>query len=543
MAPTLIELDLSVASSGLSAFVREDTAEILTCWETRTREALDVARSLDQAALLDELPILLRSVADLLDRPTGAREILLPEDVAERHARMRLQQGYDLGEVVYEFSILRECLVDRWQRSAGADAPARQGELRTLHRAIDQSISASVERYAAARGRTLTAMDKIATAAAMSRDLDDLLLRLLGVLQDSLPAVDTGAVWLLDSDALSLRAMVDGVPAQPRYELPIGEGFAGVVALTRAPLTIRDAAHDPRAVQDPTSDVGLDALFAVPLIDGDELIGVMQIGSFTASAFSLGDRQLFESSATRATSLIRQHMLGESARQATRLREQVLAIVSHDLRSPLAAMRLAATVLERTAVLSDPRSRKPLDAILRSTTRMERLINDLLDLGTLQRGGLSIEAQLLDISALLRESVGTHAPAAMQKGIVLQLGAVPESLQISGDVERLVQVLANLIGNATKFCKSGDAITVQGRRVEGGVEIEVRDTGPGIAAKDAQHIFAQYWSAARHARHGAGLGLYICKGIVEAHGGRIWLDSTPGEGSRFSFWLPLPAEA
>jgi GAF domain-containing protein len=334
---------------------------------------------------------------------------------------MRLEQGYDLGEVVHEYSILRECLVERWHRDAGADALERRVELRTIHRAIDQSISASVERYAAARGRTLTAMDKIATAAAMSRDLDDLMLRLLGVLQDSLPAVDTGAVWLVDAGGLSLRAMVDGMPAQPRYELPIGEGFAGRVALTREPMMIRDAAHDPRALQDPTSDLELDALYLVPMIDGDELIGVMQIGSFTASAFSLSDRQLFESSASRATTLIRQHMLGESARQATRLREQVLAIVSHDLRSPLAAMRLATTVLERMVVEADPRARKPLDAIVRSTTRMERLINDLLDLGTLQQGGLSIESTPLDISSLLREAVGSHGPSAAEKGIALQL--------------------------------------------------------------------------------------------------------------------------
>jgi signal transduction histidine kinase len=105
-----------------------------------------------------------------------------------------------------------------------------------------------------------------------------------------------------------------------------------------------------------------------------------------------------------------------------------------------------------------------------------------------------------------------------------------------------VQVLQNLIGTAVKFCKSGDSITVSGEVVGNELQLAVTDTGPGIAPEDAVHLFEQYWSATRHARHGAGLGLYICKGIVEAHGGRIWVESAPGQGSAFRFVLPLAPE-
>ncbi|HWB75840.1 MAG TPA: ATP-binding protein [Nannocystaceae bacterium] len=526
----------------IASFIRERIDEVLECWEIGVRRALPVSQALDHRSLRDELPVLLRSVADMIDRLAEREEVALPEDVAERHARARLEQGYDLPEVVQEYAILRECLVEQWRR-ANPDAPdERLGELVVVHRAIDQAISASVERYAQASARTLTALDRIATAAASSRDLDDLLLRILDVLQELVPAVDAGAVWLRDGDRLRVRAAVDGGSGGEGVEVAIGQGVAGTVAQRVAPLELRAASHDPLVVNDPLPREQTDALLALPMLDGGELLGVLELSSRKAPMFSGADRRLFDSAAARATSLMRQHVLGEAARRATQLREQVLAIVSHDLRSPLAAVRLAATVLERT-VGSDARARKPIDAIVRSTMRMEHLINDLLDVSTLQAGMLRIDAKPLEPALVLAEAVAANSPIAAEKGIDLRLVDRVDEARVVGDAERLVQVLQNLIGNAVKFCKSGDTITVSGKIVEDGVQISVADTGPGIAADDSVHLFEQYWSANRHARHGAGLGLYICKGIVEAHGGRIWVDSTPGRGSSFCFVLPLARRA
>jgi GAF domain-containing protein len=401
------------STTPIGTFIRERTDEVLECWENGVRRTVSISHSLDHRSLRDELPVLLRCVADMIDRLAEHEDVVLPEDVAERHARARLEQGYDLREVVHEYAILRDCLAEQWRRANVDASDERFEDLSVVHRAIDQAISASVERYAQASSRTLKALDKIATAAASSRDLDDLLLRILVVLQELVPSVDSGAVWLRDGERLRVRAAVDGGHETTGIEVAIGHGVAGTVAQRGEQLELRAASKDPLVASDPLPREEIDALIALPMMEGGELLGVLELGSRTAPMFSGSDRRLFDSAAARATSLMRQHMLGEAARRATQLREQVLAIVSHDLRSPLAAVRLAATVLERT-VGSDARARKPIDAITRSTMRMEHLINDLLDISTLQAGMLRIDAKPLEPALVLAEAVAAHTPIAAE---------------------------------------------------------------------------------------------------------------------------------
>jgi signal transduction histidine kinase len=230
--------------------------------------------------------------------------------------------------------------------------------------------------------------------------------------------------------------------------------------------------------------------------------------------------------------------LYREAEAAVRLREKVLAVVSHDLRNPLGAISLAAALLLRR-FSSDPRTRKQAETIERSASRMSHLVDDLLDMASIQKGRLAVERTPQELAPILQEAVELADPVAAEKGIALRLDLDLDGAHCAVDRERLLQVLANLLGNAKKFCPAGSSIAVRASRVGDQVECIVADTGSGIPEEERPHIFDPYWSAERHAKKGIGLGLYISKGIIDAHDGRIWVANTPGGGAAFHFRLPL----
>lgn len=228
----------------------------------------------------------------------------------------------------------------------------------------------------------------------------------------------------------------------------------------------------------------------------------------------------------------------EELRSAVRARDEILAVVSHDLRNPLGTVRLGTSLLLAENP-SDPRTRRHLDSIYRASNRMETLIDDLLDTANIRAGHLKLDTKPEMADSVLREAVELQQPLAAEKGIELRRSADVDGVEVICDRDRILQVFANLIGNALKVCRAGDTITVTADRTDTDVRFTVADSGPGIAPSAAAHLFDAYWSGADRAKRGVGLGLYICRGIVEGHGGRISVESTPGEGARFSFTLPL----
>jgi signal transduction histidine kinase len=167
---------------------------------------------------------------------------------------------------------------------------------------------------------------------------------------------------------------------------------------------------------------------------------------------------------------------------------------------------------------------------------MEHLINDLLDVARIDAGTFVVDKTPTDLPILLRDAVEQHSPLAANKGIRLQMTA-PADLLIEADRHRLMQVMANLIGNAIKFTPEGGVISVSCDRGEAGARVVVADSGPGIEAESLPHVFDRFYQTDAHSG-GAGLGLTIAKGIVDAHGGSIGVDSQPGQGARFWFELP-----
>ncbi len=216
-------------------------------------------------------------------------------------------------------------------------------------------------------------------------------------------------------------------------------------------------------------------------------------------------------------------------------RGDVLAMVAHDLRSPLSVISLNAECLLHAG---DASLREVGQDIVLATVRMGRLVSDLLDVARCEAGGLRLIKQPHDVGRLVAEVLHSYQPLFEARGLAFDAEA-PVGLICSLDHDRIVQVLANLLGNAMKFTPRGGTLQLSAERHGEEVELELRDSGPGIAPDALPYVFERFWKTDDEARRGLGLGLYICERIVTAHGGRIGVESELGKGTTFRFSLPL----
>lgn len=222
-------------------------------------------------------------------------------------------------------------------------------------------------------------------------------------------------------------------------------------------------------------------------------------------------------------------------------REDMMGIVSHDLRNPLNVINFCASVLEQDH--GSPASRlNHVEIIKRSVTRMNRLIENLLDMTRIEGGRLVVEPVRHEVAALVHDVSELFCSLAEQKGVAFDLRIREALPAVYADHERALQVFSNLIGNAIKFAPKGSSVVLEAVLGDGEVRFSVTDSGPGIRPEDLPRIFDRFWQGDRAGQEGAGLGLSIAKGIILAHGGRIWVESKLGAGSTFSFTLPVFTE-
>jgi PAS domain S-box-containing protein len=291
--------------------------------------------------------------------------------------------------------------------------------------------------------------------------------------------------------------------------------------------------------------LGLTSALVVPIRMRGETLGAISLARTSGPAYDEADLAVAQDLARRAALALDNARAYARAREASRAREEVLAVVSHDLRNPLNAVLLAATILDDYTDTEKwtERERRQLKAIRGSAQQMSTLIGDLVEVVALESGQRVLHLEEVSPDALLADAVELHRGLAAQKGIALRAEPAPELAEVRADRGRVLQVLSNLLGNAIKFTPGGGTVTMGAAPRGDGVGFFVSDTGPGIPPEQLASVFDRFWQAERGDRKGLGLGLAIARGIVEAHGGRIWAESVPGRGSTFFFTLPVAGPA
>ena len=244
-----------------------------------------------------------------------------------------------------------------------------------------------------------------------------------------------------------------------------------------------------------------------------------------------------EASSERYQALAVEHArLYEDAKQSVRVREQILAIVSHDLRNPLATILMTAGVLASRGHSPDAVAR-----IRRAADRMLRLIEDLLDFASIEVGTLALRRQMEDAESIVREVAAAFEAESTENGLEVSTAIAPRLPQAACDRDRIIQVLSNLVGNASKATAAGGHIVVGVELCGADLLFVVSDDGPGISEEDVKHLFERYWRSGQAEYRGTGLGLAISRGIVAAHGGQLWVETTLGQGAAFYFTIPCVA--
>ena len=304
-----------------------------------------------------------------------------------------------------------------------------------------------------------------------------------------------------------------------------------------ADAVLRQIAPEPERLR-LLKRLGMHSYISASLATRDRTLGSITFFTEAPRVFNADDVLMADDLARRAATAIDNARLYDEAKRAVHARDEMLAIVTHDLRAPLSAIMTAAALqLSAAGDEDDRRRRVRAETIQRSAQHMNRLIRDLTDLGQIDAGRFAIEPARQDPTVLVRHAVATLQPVAARRGSQISanvVGAIPEFVC---DGDRVMQVLLNLASNAIKVGAPGVTIEVEARSSD--LLFTVSDTGPGIAPQDLRFMFDRYWRATAIPYKGTGIGLSISKGIVEAHGGRIWAASQLGIGTQFFFTLPL----
>jgi signal transduction histidine kinase/CheY-like chemotaxis protein len=368
--------------------------------------------------------------------------------------------------------------------------------------------------------RWTQALERLAAAAVGDQERSLLLPELLAVFSD---AVDAGraALRLQVNGALVLEASV-GSRDEDEDCLPIAEGDAAELAAGQA-VSRSDIHHIP--------------LHADGEVVGErELVGVVSLERRGRECWPPEEQRLLTRLGALTAALLCRRRAFDALELAVQSRDQVLAVVAHDLRNPISVIHLAANSLLKRA--PDSLARRPIERILRGAQRADRLIGDLLQIDAIQGGRFAITKTRIDASDVIFAALESQQNLAAKASVIIATDLSPALPPVEGDEGRLLEVLENLIDNAVKFTRPGGSVTVGATGRERDLLVWVKDSGSGISPEHLPHLFDRFWQAQKTDRRGTGLGLTICKAIIEAHRGRIWAESTIGIGTTMYFSLP-----
>jgi signal transduction histidine kinase len=405
----------------------------------------------------------------------------------------------------------------------------------------------------------LKALGEVGQAVSSTLDLQTVLSTIVGHAVQ-LSGTSGGVIYEYDEAAkeFHLRAsqrMEDEVVEALRVTpVRAGQGATGQAATTRAPVQVPNILEQREStatsVRPVLARLGYRSVLAVPLLREDRILGALTVWRKQAGSFSTEVVNLLQTFATQSALAIQNARLfreiEEKSRQieaANRHKSEFLANMSHELRTPLNAIIGFSEVLgERLFGELNEKQAEYTDDILTSGRHLLSLINEILDLSKVEAGRMELEVASFDLPLAIDNARTFVRERATKHGITLDV-AVDERLgDYVGDERKIKQILLNLLSNAVKFTPEGGRIGIDARQADGVVEISVSDTGIGIAPEDQPKIFEEFRQVGTdyaHKTEGTGLGLTLAKKFVELHGGRIWVESEVGKGSRFTFTLPM----
>ena len=431
-----------------------------------------------------------------------------------------------------------ELLVSSYSDLARTSEAVREAERRARFLAeAGELLSSSLDAHQVLRELAQLAVPRIAEVCAAD------LLDAEGALRRVERAHAIGGAGTVSTDGAAARVVDDASSAVIRaMEERITQEVLRADAASLADIARDDTLAAQLGASGPYTQL------VVPLVARDRVLGVLQFLLAASRPHAPEDVLFLEDLARRAALAVDNALLYGEAQRATRARDDVLAIVSHDLRNPLNTIQMSSSFL--LDVLAEPGVNiatvpitPQLEIIRRATRRANALIQDLLDVSRIDAGTLAVANAPTSAERLLQDAALEQEPIVLAKNLAFVHEWTGPDVDIAADRSRIGQVFANLVGNAVKFTASGGTITLRGSRTGDHVTYEIADDGAGIATEHLPHLFDRFWQATQASRAGAGLGLFIVKGIVDAHGGHVDIVSTPGAGTSFRFTLPMATEA
>ncbi len=407
----------------------------------------------------------------------------------------------------------------------------------------------------------LKALFEVGQAVSSTLDVETVL-RTVSARAAALSGADGGGIFELEprSQRLLLRTsfrqsaeLVDVLRSTP---LRVGEGVSGRAVALRQPIQVADATVEgayESSVREVLLRSGFRALLAVPLLHENAVLGALVVNRSAPGEFSPEVVELVKTFASQSAIALQNARLFEELEDKTRQLEvasqhksEFLANMSHELRTPLnAIIGFSEVLLERMFGELNERQDDYLKDILSSGQHLLALINDILDLSKVEAGRMELELSEVSLSEVLEGGLTMIRERANRHGITTALEADPAIGLIEADERKVKQIVFNLLSNAVKFTPDGGKVTVTARKLGEAIEVAVQDTGVGIAPEDQERIFEEFRQASHahgKAREGTGLGLALARRFVELHGGKIQVQSALGQGSTFTFTLPIRRE-
>jgi signal transduction histidine kinase len=462
-----------------------------------------------------------------------------------QHGPIEISGSDEVAEMARVVEVFRKNTLERdellAERAQAADRLEREVKQRTAE--LAQSVG------------ELRALGEVSQAVNSTINLETVLSTIVAKAVQ-LSGAQSGTIFVFDEASQEFRMRANYgladelIAAIKERHIRLGDTVMGRAVQQRKPVQIYDVQHDPSSpVFDVILRAGFRAHLTVPLLGADRIVGALVVRRMEAGEFPQGTVDLLQTFAAQSVLAIQNARLFEELEDKSRQLEeasehksQFLANMSHELRTPLnAILGYTELILDRVYGEVPEKARGVLDRVQRNGRHLLGLINDVLDLSKIEAGQLTLSLTPYSLKGIVQTVHSAIEPLAREKRIALKIDVASELPQGHGDERRLTQVLLNLVGNAIKFTDVGE-VSIIGSSANGSFNVAVRDTGPGISAADQAKLFQEFQQADNpmtRNKGGTGLGLAISKRIIEMHGGKIWVESTPGLGSTFAFTLPV----